>query len=305
MRIYITGADGTLGRALVQELRADARTVDWPLLGVSIADFDIGDEGAVAASIASFRPDAVLHLAAIAVTAPCETDPALALRVNVAGVHHVAAACRRAGSRMVYISSDYVFDGVDPPIDGYRETDVPNPLSVYGLTKLAGEHIAETVPEHLVIRTSWLCGGADENDDDALATIRSAERGERHELIDDQYSRPTYTVDLARAIIHLLALEVFPTGIVHIANQGWASRHELGVHALDSYDAALNAQYPPMAVSFDACAFVGARPRTSALNTDRLTALGGSMSDWRDALDRHCASLPRKDAAISAPSTDR
>ncbi|WP_369248153.1 NAD(P)-dependent oxidoreductase [Streptomyces sp. R41] len=293
MRLYITGADGSLGKALTQELGADPRTAAWTVQGVSVHDFDIADEAAVSASIGSFRPDIVLHLAAISIVAPCETDPALALRVNVSGVHQVAEACRRGGSRMVYISSDYVFDGVEAPADGYGEKDVPNPLSVYALTKLAGEQITAHVPEHLVIRTSWLFGGAAENNDDVLATIRAAERGEQQELIDDQYSRPTYTVDLARAIIHLITRDEFPTGIVHVANEGWATRYELGAYALMQYDPKLNADHPPTAISYDDCEFVGGRPRTSAFSTARLAQLGHVMPDWQDAVDRHCAVLPR------------
>ncbi|WP_405754040.1 NAD(P)-dependent oxidoreductase [Streptomyces sp. NBC_01020] len=294
MRVYITGADGSLGKAVTQELAADPRTADWPVLGVSVSDFDIADEQAVAESIAGFRPDVVLHLAAISIVAACQTDVELGLRVNVAGVHQVAEACRAAGSRMVYISSDYVFDGIAAPEGDYRETDTPNPLSVYGLTKLAGEQIAERVPEHLVVRTSWLFGGAAENNDDVLATIRSAERGERQELIDDQYSRPTYTVDLARAIIHLIGLDEFPVGTVHVANRNSATRYELGAHALNAYDPKLHAEHPPTAVSFDDCTFVGGRPKVSALNTDRLAALGVTMPTWQDAVARHCAVLRRE-----------
>ncbi|MGW2254621.1 SDR family oxidoreductase [Kitasatospora sp. NPDC001660] len=293
MRVYLTGADGSLGTALTHELRTNPLTAHWPVHGVSVSDFDIADEHTLAKSVAAFRPDVLLHLAAISVVAPCETDPALALRVNVAGVHQAAEACRRTGSRLLYISSDYVFDGVDAPEQGYRETDVPNPLSVYGLTKLAGERIAQETPEHLVIRTSWLFGGAAENNDDVLATIRAAERGERQQLIADQISRPTYTVDLAHAIVTLLTLAEVPTGTLHIAGGGTASRYQLGEHALLAYDPRLGAEHPPTAVPFDDADFIGARPRTSVLNTDRLTALGVTLPTWQDAVARHCAALTR------------
>lgn len=100
MRVYLTGADGMLGTALRQELAARPETADWPVLGVSLADFDIGDETAVRDSIDAFRPDVVVHTAANAVVDSCERDPAPALRVNVGGTHHVAEACRRHGSRI-------------------------------------------------------------------------------------------------------------------------------------------------------------------------------------------------------------
>jgi dTDP-4-dehydrorhamnose reductase len=303
MRVYITGADGSLGTALRAQLHDNPLTASWPVLGVSVSDFDIGDEQAVAASIGAFRPDVVLHLAAISIIAPCETDPGAALRVNVAGVHQVAEACRATGSRLVYISSDYVFDGAGAPADGYRETDVPNPLNVYALTKLGGEQIAASVPEHLIIRTSWLFGGAAENNDDVLATIRAAERGERQELIGDQYSRPTYTVDLARTITALLASPEIPGGVLHIANEGTASRHELGVHTLRSYDAELSRAYPPVPVPFADAALVGRRPKFSSLNTDRLASLGHTMPRWQDAVDRHCAVLAASRGRVPAVSS--
>jgi dTDP-4-dehydrorhamnose reductase len=291
MRIYITGADGSLGKALIGELAAHPRRAEWQVKGVSIRDFDIDDRSTVMASIREFAPDLVLHLAAITVVASCEKDTALAIRVNVGGVHHVVEACRQVGSKIVYISSDYIFDGVAAPASGYPETAVPNPLNVYAVTKLAGEQVAGHVPEHLIIRTSWLFGGDAENNDDVLATIRSAERGERLSLISDQISRPTYTLDLARAIVHLITLDDFPTGVVNAANAGPATRYSLGVYALERYDSELSKHYAPIPVQFDTVHFVGARPRSSVLNTDRLAALGFQMPQWKDAVDRHCANL--------------
>lgn len=294
MRAYVTGADGSLGTAFMSALQEDPRTSEWVALGVSIHDFDIADLAAVRESIGSFQPDVVVHLAAISIVADCELDLPLAFRANVAGVSNVMAACREIGARPVYMSSDYVFDGASPPPDGYTETDIPNPLSVYGLAKLAGERTAGTVDHHLVIRTSWLFGGANENNDDVLASIRQAQRGERAKLIVDQFARPTYTDDLARAIIHLLTLDQPFAGTVHIVNSGPpASRYEMGLHAVASFDPALAASYSPEPVAFDDCELIGGRPRCSTLNTARLAALHYTMPDWRDGVDRFCARLRR------------
>src|SRR5438045_2122878 len=288
-RIYLTGADGLLGTALTATLREDPRTAGWTWCGVSRDDYDIADETATVASITRFRPDIVAHSAANAVVDDCEANPARALAVNVAGVRNVARACLHSGARLVYLSSDYVFDGYDNPPGGYREDDLPSPLSVYGVTKLAGERIAGQLPGHLIIRTSWLFGGADERVDVVLHSVRQALRGEPVRLIADQYSRPTSTVDLARAMVFLLTRQRPVTGTVHVANAGTASWHEVVTYAL-----ALAPPLPgpaPEAVPFDGYPFLGRRPRNSALNTDRLTGLGHAMPHWKDAVRRFAVTL--------------
>ncbi|OLF17237.1 dTDP-4-dehydrorhamnose reductase [Actinophytocola xanthii] len=285
MRVYLTGADGMLGTALTDAVRTGPSTQDWLLHGVSRADFDIADRRAVLDSVAAFAPDVVVHAAAHAIVDDCETDPRLAMRVNVAGTHNVAHACRRSGARLVYLSSDYVFDGATPPEGGYRETDTPSPLSVYGLTKLAGERISQTVPAHLLVRTSWLFGGSDERTDTVLATVRGAARGAAVELIDDQFSCPTYTVDLAAALVFLLARGT--TGTVHAANTGSASWYQVAQVALATRHDTPTLLPVPLADR----PFLGTRPRDSALNTDLLASLGHPMPHWTDAVTRFCREL--------------
>ncbi|WP_067478652.1 dTDP-4-dehydrorhamnose reductase [Actinomadura hibisca] len=279
MRVYVTGANGMLGSALLGALPGG-----WPALGVSREDFDVADADAVAKSVEAFAPDVVVHAAANAIVDDCEARPADAFRVNLGGTRNVAAACRDNGCRLVYISSDYVFDGAETPAGGYRETDVPNPLSVYGVTKLAGERIGAAVEEHLSVRTSWLFGGRDECTDHVLALVRRVARGERVQLIDDQFSAPTYTEDLARALVFLL--ERRTTGTVHVANRGRASWYEVAAEALGSDHGGRVAPMP-----LDECGFRGERPRDSTLAADRLAALGFTMPDWQDAVRRFTGRL--------------
>ncbi|HKS98714.1 MAG TPA: dTDP-4-dehydrorhamnose reductase [Rugosimonospora sp.] len=310
MRVYLTGADGMLGTALRAALHADPETAGWPVLGVSIADFDIGDADAVAGSIGAFRPDVVVHTAAHAILDDCEADPKLALRVNIAGVRNVVDACRRSGSRLVYVSSDYVFDGLDTPLGGYREEDLPNPLSVYGLTKLAGERLSATLADHLNVRTSWLFGGSDERVDNVLALIRQIGRGERPRLIADQFSLPTYTVDLARALLHVLTRTPAATGTLHIANTGSASWYEVARYVLDVLGPQPPGALAPQPVALEDCGFLAGRPRNSTLNTDRLAGLGFAMPSWQDAVRRFCLELapgelaPRELAPPSSASRE-
>jgi dTDP-4-dehydrorhamnose reductase len=289
MRIYLTGADGMLGTALTSAIAADPATGDWVVHGVCKDDFDIADRDAVLESVERFRPDAVVHAAAHAIVDDCEADPRLAMRVNVAGTHNVVEACRRGAARLVYLSSDYVFDGATPPGGGYRETDTPSPLSVYGLTKLAGERISQTVPDHLVVRTSWLFGGADERTDNVLAIVRQALRGAKSELIDDQFSCPTYTVDLAAALVFLLGRGV--TGTVHAANVGTASWYQVARVALAAYDDKLPADLLPVTLAEQP--FLGGRPKNSSLDTALLAGMGHPMPHWTNAVRRFCRELKK------------
>jgi dTDP-4-dehydrorhamnose reductase len=303
MRVYVTGADGMLGTALLTALRETWATAGWPVLGVSLCDFDISRRDAVRSSIAAFRPDVVVHTAAHAIVDECETDPKLALRVNVGGVRNVVDACRAARSRLIYISSDYVFDGTDTPAHGYREGDSPNPVSVYGLTKLAGERITALLDAHLNVRTSWLFGGTDERLDTVLATIRQAGRGHRPSLIADQFSLPTYTADVAQALIFLLTLPRV-TGTIHVANSGTASWFEVGTYILSELNGSGQHGLTAEPVTMADCGFLGNRPRDSTLNTDRLACLGCPMPDWRDAVRRFCGRLGMAAPASRASSPE-
>lgn len=291
IRLYLTGADGMLGTALIAALAENPDTADWTVRGVTIRDFDISDGAAVRASIDAFAPDIVVHTAAHAIVDDCELDPKLALRVNVAGVRNVVEACLRNSSRLVYISSDYVFDGIGTPDGGYTETDLPNPASVYGLTKLAGERISAQVADHLNVRTSWLFGGVDARLDTVLDALGHARRGTAPRLIHDQFSAPTYTVDLARALAFLLSTESGPTGTIHVANAGRASWHQVGEYLRELVAAELPAAPAPEPVAIADWGFLGGRPVDSTLNTDRLAALGWTMPTWQDAVARFHASL--------------
>ncbi|MFF9644140.1 SDR family oxidoreductase [Kitasatospora aureofaciens] len=299
-RIYVTGADGMLGQALIQALRANRHTAHWPVHGVSLADFDIADGRALSQSVAEFQPTVVVHLAACAIVDTCEANPRLAMRVNVEGTRNVGEQCRRHGARMVYLSSDYVFDGLATPEHGYTEQDLPNPVSVYGLTKLAGERITSLVPDSLVVRTSWLFGGQDERVDNVLAAVRAAERGEPARLVSDQYSLPTGTRDLAEALVHLLCLPEPPGGTVHIGNAGRASWYDVGLELQQLLEGSAGSALAPIPVPMAECGFLGARPVDSTLNTDRLRSLGHGMTTWRESLRAYLRALGVRTASTHA-----
>ncbi|MFI6067021.1 dTDP-4-dehydrorhamnose reductase [Micromonospora sp. NPDC051227] len=301
MRIYLTGADGMLGTALRVTLAARADTT--MVRGVSRHDFDIADARATHDSIRSFEPDIVVHTAAHAIVDECEANPGLALRTNTQGTRNVVSACAAVGSSLLYISSDYVFDGENRPAEGYREDSLPNPRNVYGLTKLAGEQLAGTVPDHLCVRTSWLFGGADARIDAVLAMTKAMLAGRIPRLIHDQFSSPTYVLDLAEALVRTILSPTRPTGVIHVANSGSASWHEVGLVVAGHLRRAGRRAGDPAAVSMNDGGFAAARPRDSTLATERFRALEAALPHWSDAVRRFCdVLLDRKSRAVAPPA---
>jgi len=216
VRVLVTGAQGMLGSVLLPCLQAEHQV--W---GVDQRDFDIGEEAAVGRAFRELRPEWVFHLAAFTDVDGCEANSAKAERVNVLGTRNVACACAETGAALLYVSTDYVFDGrAKRP---YRENDCPNPLSVYGLTKLRGErHVQALVARHTIVRSSWLYGPNGKN---FVATILkfAKERGELR-VVSDQRGSPTYTRHLAVKLVELMAARAY--GVFHVTGSGDCSWFE-------------------------------------------------------------------------------
>ena len=203
-RVLVTGGGGQLGSELVP-LFAD---VVAPVEGA----LDVTDRDAVLGAVTSLRPDVIVHTAAWTAVDACEADPERAFAVNALGTRHIADGARRVGAHVVYVSTDYVFDGAKA--DPYHEWDDTGPLSVYGASKLAGER--ELDPGSTVVRTSWLFGRQGGNFVKTVLRL-AAEPGELR-MVADQRGHPTFAADLA-AVLHRLALDRRP-GVFHVTNQG-------------------------------------------------------------------------------------
>jgi dTDP-4-dehydrorhamnose reductase len=218
VRVFITGAGGQLGRELVAAF-ADHRVVSAELPGL-----DVTDRGQVLEAMDRVRPDAVVHAAAWTDVDGCESDPDRAFAVNTLGTRNVAAAARLVAARVCYVSTDYVFDGtLGRP---YNEWDRPNPLSVYGRSKLGGEH--ELAPDDVIVRTSWLCGRHGRNF--VRTVIDRARAGAELSVVDDQHGCFTLASDLAGMMRHLVVGR--RSGIYHVTNQGATSWYGLACEAL-------------------------------------------------------------------------
>lgn len=214
MRIFLTGARGQLGTDLAERFTAAGHE----LTAVDIDDLDLGVRDHVIEAIAAARPEAIVHPAAFTAVDLCESEPDTAFRVNVLGTRHVVEAARRVGVSVTYVSTDYVFDGTkDSP---YVEWDTPNPQSVYGRSKLAGER--ELDPGSTIVRTSWVCGFHGANMVKTILRLAAAPGTLR--FVDDQRGHPTFTSDLAAAIGTLVADR--RPGLFHVTNQGAVSWYE-------------------------------------------------------------------------------
>jgi dTDP-4-dehydrorhamnose reductase len=215
MRILITGANGQLGAELMRELAGRADVV-----GGVRPEFDIAAPDC-AARVASVGPAWVLHAAAATDVDGCERDPASAMAVNAEGTRRVAEGCRRAQARMLYVSTDFVFDG--SKASPYTETDTPAPLSVYGHSKLAGENaVREVAPRWAIVRTAWLFGAHGRNF--VKTILDKAAAGETLRVVDDQVGSPTYARDLAAALGRLVRRDL--AGVYHLTNGGVCSWYE-------------------------------------------------------------------------------
>jgi dTDP-4-dehydrorhamnose reductase len=273
VRILVTGAGGMLARALLSEFRVRGHDV----LPFARADLDVTDAEAVRAAVRRSRPDAVVQCAAYTRVDDAERDETAALRVNAEATAFLAQACAEAGARLVYPSTDYVFDGT--ATEPYRPDASASPINAYGRSKLAGEHAALESAAALVVRTSWLYGPGGRNFVDAI--LARAQEGAPLRVVDDQRGAPTATPDLAAMIAALLERAV-PAGIYHATNRGETTWYGLACTALEL--AGLKAEIAPCPSS--EFPRPGERPAYSVLDCSATYAITGAAPEWREGLAR-------------------
>jgi len=264
-RVLITGGSGQLGRELVDVFDGAVVTDESSL--------DITDRDATVGAITSLGPDVIVHTAAWTDVDGCEADTARAMQVNALGTRHVADGARRVGAHVVYVSTDYVFDGTKPV--PYDEWDLPAPRSVYGRSKLGGER--ELDPGATIVRTSWLFGRHGSN---FVKTILRA-TGELR-VVDDQRGCPTAAADLA-AVVRQLAVGRLP-GVFHVTNQGHTTWFEF------ARDILIAADDDPARVVPISTAELGRpapRPANSVLDNAALRLIGIPLAaDHHEPLER-------------------
>lgn len=278
MRIVVTGANGQLGKEIAKQGSGhELILTDYDTLNIT-------DSSAVAAFMKAIKPEAVIHCAAYTNVDGAEADFDGAFRVNVVGSQNMAASCLEAGARLVYVSTDYVFDGQKQ--QPYREFNSVNPQSVYGITKWQGEEIVRQIlGRHYIIRTAWLYG---EGNNFVRTMLGLAEKNNTLRVVNDQIGTPTSTVDLAKSIFALLASDAY--GTYHGTCQGQCSWYEFACEIFRQ--AGKKVEVLPVATSeFSRPA---KRPAHSVLDNYMLRmTIGDPMRNWKAALENYISSLNR------------
>jgi dTDP-4-dehydrorhamnose reductase len=283
-RILVVGANGMLGRDLMGILQVSFSRDE--VVGWDIEEIDIRKEDDTVAKIEELRPEVVIHLAGYTDVDGCESDKERAFAVNADGARHVALAASTCRSKMVYLSTDYIFDG--DKREPYSETDTPRPLNVYGHSKLRGEQSVQKLAEDfLIIRTQWLYGPFGKNFVDSI--LRQAGEKKTLSIVDDQTGSPTYTVDLAKAICGLIQFNA--RGIFNVANSDFCTWYTFGQAILKL--SGVN-QVRVIPISSKDLGRPAARPSYSVLNCRKLkTETGLTMRPWSEALKDYLSACRR------------
>ncbi|USK35011.1 dTDP-4-dehydrorhamnose reductase [Bacillus sp. F19] len=272
MNIMITGASGQLGKELCRQL-SQTNTVT----GLSRNQMDMTKKDEVFNHIQQLKPELIIHSAAFTAVDQCEADRKKAFNINWRGTSYVTEAAGEVNAKLIYISSDYVFDGKKKA--PYTEKDHPYPLSIYGLSKLYGEQCVLTYKKGTIIRTSWLFGHEGKNF--VKTILHLAKQKKNWKVVNDQIGSPTYVKDLTEILIKLIDKK---TGIYHVANSGSCSWYEFAKTILKEGGS-------PEMVTPVSSEYYGAkakRPAYSVLAHDALTREKlGPMRSWEEALKEY------------------
>ncbi|MFB3161114.1 dTDP-4-dehydrorhamnose reductase [Neobacillus sp. 179-J 1A1 HS] len=277
MKVVVTGAAGQLGQDVLLELERK----NHQAFGVDRQQLDITNEEDVLAFISKVKPDVILHCAAYTNVDAAEENEDAAYQVNAAGTENLAKAAKLNGSKVIYISTDYVFDGTAN--EPYEVDEPTQPLGAYGRTKLAGEQLLQKhLDEFFIVRTAWVFGVYGNNFVKTMIRL-GKERGEVG-VVHDQVGSPTYTVDLAKFMVELMETDKY--GIYHATNSGVCSWYEFAVEIFKQ--ANMNVTVNPL--TSDQFPRPAARPKYSVLSKKMIEQQGlKPLRDWKEALAAYLA----------------
>jgi dTDP-4-dehydrorhamnose reductase len=273
MKVLVTGSRGQLGAEVLSVL-----TGRHDVFGFGRDELDITDEDQVRKTVYEILPDVIIHCAAYTAVDLAETEAERAYRVNAVGTRNVASSAAHARAKIVYISTDYVFNGQSDRT--YPEHDAADPINVYGRSKLAGELFVQSLSSrHFIVRTSWLFGKHGSNF--VKTMIKLAREHRKLQVVDDQLGSPTYAADLASFLSMLIETEKF--GIYHVSNSGSCSWYEFAKEIF--LQAGITAELMPCTT--EQFLRPAARPKNSVMDHTAMRSNGFTMlPPWQDALSR-------------------
>lgn len=293
MKIFVTGVNGQLGHDVMNEIhkrgmegvgsditQSYAGMADeTAVCSMPYVQMDITDADAVDRILGGVRPEAVIHCAAYTAVDAAEENEALCRRVNADGPRNIAAICRKLDIKMIYISTDYVFDGTgERP---WEPDDKQAPVSVYGRTKYEGELAVQAqLEKYFIVRIAWVFGTNGKNFVKTMLAL--SEKYDTLRVVNDQFGSPTYTFDLSKLLVDMILTEKY--GIYHATNEGICSWYDFACAIFETAGIRMNV-IPVTTAEYGAKA---ARPANSRMSKEKLTANGfEKLPDWQDALKRY------------------
>ena len=284
MRVLVTGVKGQLGHDVMDELAA--KGIEG--IGVDVEEMDITDAAACEKVITEAKPDAVIHCAAYTAVDAAEDNVELCRKVNAEGTRNIAKVCKALDIKMMYISTDYVFNGEG--LRPWEPDDHREPLNVYGLTKYEGEiAVEQNLEKYFIVRIAWVFGVNGKNFIKTMLRL-GQERG-AVSVVNDQIGSPTYTYDLSKLLVAMIQTDKY--GRYHATNEGLCSWYEF---ACEIFRQAGMDEVNVTPVDSSAFPVKAKRPSNSRLNKDKLTENGFErLPAWQDALGRYLEELKKND----------
>ena len=281
MKFFITGISGQLGYDVDLELRSRGYT---DILAPNSSELDITDRNKVRETLLEYRPDVIFHCAAYTAVDKAEDNKEVCYNVNVNGTKNIVECAKEIGAKLIYISTDYVFNGTKDGV--YKESDKTDPVNYYGETKYLGEEEVRKYDNHIITRISWVFGINGNNF--VKSMLKLSETRDSLNVVNDQVGSPTYTKDLAKVLVDMALSKT--VGTYHVTNDDFCSWYEFAKYIFESNDVNINlspittSEYPTRAV----------RPHNSRLSKDKLINDGFEMlPSWRDAVDRYNKELKK------------
>jgi len=275
MKVLVTGYSGQLGYDIVNSLD----DIGVECIGVDQSDFSITDKNAVSSYILKYKPEVIVHCAAYTAVDEAESNKELCYDVNVLGTKYIAEVAKTIKSKMVYISTDYIFSGED--LGSHDIDDKADPVNYYGYSKWLGEEAVRShMDDYFIIRVSWVFGSNGNNFVNMM--LRLSEKKNKLFIVEDQLGSPTYTCDLAHLIIEMIKTNKY--GTYHATNEGFCSWFEFAKEIFRITNREIDVQ-PISSKNFPTAA---ARPKNSRLNKVSLDRGGfHRLPEWKDALRRY------------------